>query len=142
MSLSEKVNTITSQPWGGSTNLAAAFDKILSHAISNQVPQEDMPEILVVFTDMGFNSYYNNSYNATAMQMLKSKYNKAGYKLPQVVWWNLSGKAALPVLEKDTNTCIVSGFSPSNFSAILDTEQFTPLNVMKTALLQDKYNWQ
>lgn len=142
MSLSEKVNTITSQPWGGSTNLAAAFDKILSHAVNHNVSQKDMPEMLVVFTDMGFNSYYNDSYNVTAMRVLKSKYSKAGYNLPQVVWWNLSGKAALPVLEKDTNTCIVSGFSPSNFSAILDTDQFTPLNVMKTALLQDKYNWQ
>lgn len=136
--LTSKINTITSTGWSGSTNIIAAFEAILEHAIQHQISQNDMPEILVVFTDMAFNSHKSSS---TVQELLVKKYNAAGYVPPMTVWWNLSGNPSVPVIDTTSNTCIVSGFSPSNFSAILGVEVMTPVEVMQTALLQDKYNY-
>jgi len=145
MSLTDKVNHIANQPWGGSTDIVAALQKVVTHALKHKVPKKDMPEYLVVFTDMGFNSYnsYDSYGNKDAMEVVRTTFKSAGYKVPVVVWWNLSGTANPVVLDQTKKTAIMSGFSPSNFKAIfeLDSENFNPMSIMTKVLLDDKYGW-
>ena len=49
-----KYSETAKAPWSGTTNIMASFDLILKHAITHKVPQSDMPEYLLVLTDMNF----------------------------------------------------------------------------------------
>ena len=125
----------------GSTNLHAAFDMLLDIAIKGKVSQEDMPEMLLILSDMQFNSCVR--YDDSAHEMIARKYAKAGYAVPKIVFWNLSpyGDSNTPVRFDDKGVCLVSGFSPAIMKSVLanDLEEFTPYNVMLKTLLKDRY---
>ena len=52
----DKVKRMSSADWGGSTNVEAAFDMMLDVAIRNHLSQHDIPENLIIISDMEFNS--------------------------------------------------------------------------------------
>ena len=138
--LSDRLNQVARSPWGGSTNLAAAFDLILNIALKGNVAEADMPEVMVIFSDMQFNPYHG--FDATARQMITDKYNRAGYNLPRVVFWNLRADAGnTPVLFSDAGVAMVSGYSPATIKAVLsnDLDDFTPYNVMLKTVMDDRY---
>ena len=70
------------------TNLHAAFELILKTAKDNKVPQAEMPETLVIFSDMQFD--VGVKHDESAIEMIARKYEAAGYELPKVVFWNLN----------------------------------------------------
>ncbi len=75
---------------GYSTNLDAAMQLVANHAKKNNVPQEDMPEYILVLSDMEFNpSYYRGKTNADSA---KKYFTEAGYKAPNFVWWNIQSR--------------------------------------------------
>ncbi len=65
---------------------------------------------------------------------MKEEYEKAGYKLPKIVFWNLEAHFGTPAKCKDDSVAMVSGFSPSIMKAILNAEEFNPVSVMMEAL--------
>lgn len=94
------------------TNLQAAFDLILGKAIYAQVPKEDMPKQLIIISDMEFDSVSSN--NQTNYEAIKSKYKKAGYDLPQLIWWNVESRSnQTPITVNDKNCLLLSGCSPA-----------------------------
>jgi hypothetical protein len=129
--------------WEMNTNLHAAFDEILKIAVKGKVAQEDMPDMLLILSDMQFDAC--TRYDNSAMQMIKRKYKDAGYNVPKIVFWNLSsyGKenGNTPVKFDKNGTAHVSGFSPSIMKHVLadDLEEFTPYNVMVNTLMNDRY---
>lgn len=52
--LSKRIKSLANAPWGGSTNITAAFDKLLDVATRNAVSAEDMPKSIVILSDMQF----------------------------------------------------------------------------------------
>ena len=127
--------------WGMSTNLHAAFDKVLGHATRYNVPAEDMPAMLVIFSDMQFDQC--TRFDDSAMQMIRRKYEDAGYEMPQIVYWNLRDAGNKPVHFRDNGVALVSGFSPALMESILaaDLASFTPESVMLKAVGKDRYSW-
>jgi hypothetical protein len=136
----EKINQMSRSNWEMSTNLHAALEKILNVAKSNNVPQEEMPSTLLIMSDMQFNACIR--FDDTAMQMIKRKYEDAGYEMPQVVFWNLNAKDNVPVKADASGVALVSGFSPSILKAVLaaDTAEFTPRGIMMKALMVPRYD--
>ena len=65
---------------------------------------------------------------------MKEEYEKAGYKLPKIVFWNLDAHFGTPAQCDDDSVAMVSGFSPSIMKAVLNAEEFTPMDVMMEAL--------
>lgn len=125
--------------WDQSTNIVAAFDKILVTAIDNSIPQEEMPEKLVVLSDMEFNNY-NATWGTTAYQTIKRKFEQAGYVLPTVVFWNLNARAGNnPVSSTQDNVSMVSGFSPSVLKAVLSGKTIDPVDTMLAAIDVERY---
>ncbi len=141
--LSQKMTQMSKAHWEMNTNLHAAFDEILKIAVNGKVAQEDMPDMLLILSDMQFDAC--TRYDDTAMQMIKRKYKDAGYNIPKIVFWNLSsyGKenGNTPVKFDKNGTAHVSGFSPSVMKHVLadDLEEFTPYNVMVKTLMNDRY---
>jgi hypothetical protein len=141
--LSQKMTQMSKANWEMNTNLHAAFDEILKIAVNGKVAQEDMPDMLLILSDMQFDAC--TRYDDTAMQMIKRKYKDAGYSVPKIVFWNLSsyGKenGNTPVKFDKNGTAHISGFSPSIMKHVLadDLEEFTPYNVMVKTLMNDRY---
>lgn len=136
----QKIVQMNSSDWAMSTNLHAAFSKILKTAIDGNVPQEEMPEILLIMSDMQFDACID--FDDSAIQMIERKYNDAGYKMPKVVFWNLNAHENVPVEFDKKDTALVSGFSPAIMKAVLaaDLENFTPESIMLQTIMNPRYD--
>jgi len=77
----------------------------------------------------------------SAVQMLSDKYQAAGYQMPQVVFWNLNGRANVPAAAHETGVAMVSGFSPSIMKAILagNLAEFSAYGIMEKAIMDARY---
>jgi hypothetical protein len=138
--INEKINQMVSSKWGMSTNLHASFKKILDVAIKSGVPQSEMPEMVLILSDMQFNACVK--HDNSAIKMIARKYAEAGYAMPKVVFWNLNASGNAPVKFDKTGTALVSGFSPAIVKPLLsgDMESFTPEAVMLKTIMQDRYS--
>jgi hypothetical protein len=135
----DKVNQMVRSKWDMSTNLHAAFEKILSVAVKAKAPQSDMPAMVLILSDMQFDQCVRN--DDSAMQMIERKYAEAGYTVPKVVFWNLNAGDNVPVKSDKSGAALVSGFSPSIMTSLLaaDLDQFTPEGIMLKTVMVDKY---
>lgn len=142
--VSQRMAQMSKAAWGMNTNLHAAFDKILGVATKNKVSQKDMPEVLLILSDMQFD--HCARFDDSAIKMIKRKYADAGYKVPRIVFWNLNaayGRDNTPVKFDKNGTALVSGFSPAIMKSVLadDLEEFTPMNVMLQTLQVERYDY-
>lgn len=139
--LRNKYEQIKRAPWGGSTDVEAAVSKILEVAIKGNVSQEDMPSTLLILSDMQFNQ--GCVQNHRSIDMIRGRYAAAGYKVPQVVYWNLNAADNVPVTYREDGTALVSGFNTHVLKAVVnnDIEQFTPEKVMLNAVMVDRYKF-
>lgn len=126
----------------GGTNIEATFDLVLNHAVRYNVPQADLPNMILVVSDMEFNPQ-RAGLSDLAYNNAKSKFAAHGYDLPKVVFWHVNGRADnSPVKEDQNGTAMVSGFSPAIFKSILSNklETFSPYNVMLETLNAERYS--
>ncbi len=142
--LSQRVAQLKKASWQMNTNLHKAFEEILRVAVKGKVSQEDMPEILLILSDMQFDAC--TRFDDSAQEMIKRKYAEAGYTVPKIVFWNLSpyGNSNTPVRFDDKGVCHVSGFSPAIMKSVLsveDLEDFTPFNIMCKTLMSERYDY-
>ena len=103
-----------------------------------------MPTMLLVLSDMQFDESQDSSYGrepVTHFGHMKKVYEDAGYKLPKIVFWNLDAEMGTPAQCDDDSVAMVSGFSPSIMKAILNAEDFTPMDVMMEALKDIELNY-
>lgn len=132
------------------TNLEAAFDLVLNSAIAQGLKQEDLPETILVLSDMeidaatktyGWSKYSINHWtkeNAlTMMEAMRVKWAAAGYKMPKLVYWNLDARqdTILDLGVKDVS--YLSGFSQSTFKTLLSGK--TGIDLMLEVLDSDRY---
>jgi len=137
----EKVAQTVRSKWGMNTNLVKAFDQMLYVAQNGKVDQSEMPEMVIIFSDMQFDSCVR--FDDSAIEMIKRKYADSGYEMPKVVFWNLRATDNVPVKFNENGVALVSGFSPSILKAIVsnDFEQFSPVSIMNQAIAIDRYDW-
>lgn len=110
-SLHADVEILKKMPWGGSTNVSAAFDLILKLAKKNNVKPEDMPKYLMVVSDMQFDS---TGEDFSPASRARAKFVSAGYEMPRMIWWNVEARSSNTFPEPDRNgTFHISGFSPA-----------------------------
>lgn len=136
----QKLDQMSSSDWGMSTNLHAAFTKILDVAVKGKAPQEDMPAMVLILSDMQFNQCVK--HDDSAMEMIERKFEAAGYTCPKVVFWNLRDSANTPVKSDKSGAALVSGFSPAIMASLLgaDVEQFTPEGIMRKTVMVPRYD--
>ena len=137
----DKVHRITGTPWSGSTNVEAAFDLILEVAKENHCSQEDLPENLIIISDMEFDycvSEYSYSFDKTVFEQIEQNFAANGYKIPKLVFWCVDSRHNnIPMIEKD-GISFVSGFSPVIFEMLLSGK--TGYTLMMDKLDSDRYS--
>ena len=102
------------------TNVAAVFNLILMTALSNGLPQSAMPERLIFISDMEFDVGADGA-NLTNFEQAKQNYARAGYRLPEVVFWNVESRnRQQPVKKNERGVTLVSGCTPRIFSMLLE----------------------
>ncbi len=147
-SLSERHIQMRSAHWGGNTNLEAAYKLILDRAVAMRVPQDEMPTMMIILSDMQFDSAVRargwgesrSDWNPSAQQMIEQMYANAGYEVPKTVYWNLNAdNGDFPVSFDKQGTCLVSGFSPALLSSLLGGEDLTPISMMYKVVNSERY---
>jgi hypothetical protein len=136
----QKAQQMVKSNWDMNTDLVKAMDKILATAIAGKVDQSEMPEMLLIMSDMQFDQCAK--FDDSAMQMIRRKFTDAGYNVPQIVFWNLNAKDNVPVKYDTRGVAMVSGFSPAVMKSVLsaDMENFTPEGIMLKALMVPRYD--
>jgi len=135
--------------WEMNTNLEAAFDLILQQGIKNNLKDSDMPTKILILSDMEFDSAtgtggWGNSnktpWNPSAHEMIEEKFSKAGYNMPQIVFWNIQSRnGGIPVSFDTKGTALVSGFSPSIMKSLLGGTIESPIQIMDKTILDERY---
>ena len=142
----DKVARIYRQNLCENTNIEATFDLILNTARRNHLSQDELPETIIIVSDMqfdaarGYSSWRSiNDNTATLMERIDQKWNVMGYKMPKLIFWNVNatvGGGNIPMKDQDGVT-FVSGASPSIFTSILTGKSGQDL--MYEALLAERY---
>ena len=142
-SLSTRINQMVCSNWGRNTDLHKAFDLVLNVAKNGDVPQSDMPDMILILSDMQFDSC--TRFDDSAKQMIERKYRNAGYTMPKIVFWNLNAGYGndSPVKFNDQGVAMVTGFSPAIMKSVLanDLEDFTPYRVMEKTIMNERYDY-
>jgi hypothetical protein len=140
-SLLRRIQAILQDSSGFNTDLQAVFELVLRTAKTNELPQQDMPEKIIIVSDMQFDEACNRN-DRTNYQCIKEKYEAAGYGLPRLIFWNVNGKYGDIPLMLDDYGVLLSGFSPSIMRYVcgeLSDEDFSPLGLMKQVLADPRY---
>ena len=140
--IAAKVAKVQSAGWGGSTDFAAACERILAVAQSAKLSPDDVPD-LIVFSDMQFDcargaGFYSYGYGyggsragsdpwETQYERLERRFADVGravcgqpYAPPRIIFWNLRGNTVgAPVQADAPNTQMLSGFSPALLKLVL-----------------------
>lgn len=139
--LTDRIKELNNINWSMNTNLLLLFDVLLRVATKESVPESQMPSMILIISDMEFDSCVSHDDNA--IQGIERRYKENGYKIPKVVFWNVNGRIGnIPVRMHKSGTALVSGFSPSILTSLLSNpKDFTPTNIMLNTVNIDKYRW-
>ena len=135
----ERLSNIAETDWGMNTDFTKAYMHILNMAVKHDVEPDSMPSMLLVLSDMQFDESQNDGM--PHFEHMKKEYEKAGYELPKIVFWNLDCHTGTPAECSDDSVAMVSGYSPSIMKAVLNAENFTPMDVMMEALKDIELNY-
>ena len=139
-SLYEKIENVIKTHWNNNTNLEAAFDKVLTTALKNNVPYEQMPKAIIVISDMEIDSC-SDIRHWTFYDKMKAKFDSAGYEIPNIVFWNVSSRHDVFHAQSDyKGVQLASGQSASTFKSILECMGYSPYEAMVKVLNSEAYN--
>jgi len=150
--LKEQVECIRKANWGYNTNFESIADLIINYGKQNILSDSDMPQKLVILSDMQFdeaikNYNYNEEIekdkNDTKLELLYDTFSQNfinnNYKVPKLIYWNLNSDntQSFPVDSKIENTAIISGFSEQLLKIFMEYDDFNPEIVLDKIL--EKY---
>ena len=138
----DKVRRIYQTNLCDNTNIEATFDLLLSTALANGCSQEDLPQNLIVISDMEFDAargYYGRQTNSkTLMENIRNKWAAHGYRMPHLIYWNVDARQNnVPEDLGCGLVSYVSGMSPSIFETILSGK--TGYDLMMEKLNSERY---
>ena len=127
------------------TNIEAVFDLILGVAVENKVPKEEMVSNILIISDMEFDRAQkswgsNNLLTQSLFDEIKARYNKLGYDLPRLVFWNVSSRTqTIPLTQNELGVALLSGFS-QNVLKMAMSSKYDPYEVLIETLDSPRYD--
>ncbi len=136
--LRDQIASLSTMRVGYSTQFRLALELILNTAVRLKLPQEVLPDVILVLTDGQWDAF-DKSYK-TGISNAAELFRQAGYIMPRMVLWNLHQTNTYPTTIGDGRCTLVSGFSPEILNCILNGENFSPSSAMLNVLNQDRYS--
>ncbi len=148
----DKVQRIYKTNLIDNTNIEAVFDLLLNTAKWENCSQDDLPQNILIISDMEFDSATGSGYDwytnrrsgwskdtaETLMEGIARKWAAAGYKMPHLIYWNCNARQNnIPMLGNGPIS-YVSGFSPSIFQTIITGK--TGYQLMLEVLDSERYS--
>jgi len=142
-SLREKIEVALRHDEVANTNIEAVFDLILKTAIRKNMAQSELPQNILIISDMEFDGCVQADKNSKLSQRLfesiGAKYAKHSYKLPRLIFWNVNSRTGtIPIIENDLGVALVSGFSVNIAKMVLSGE-LDPYKCLIEQLLSERY---
>jgi hypothetical protein len=151
-SLYDKLQICKKHDECSNTDIYKAFKLILQVAIEGNLKQEEIPQNILVLSDMEFDScsihldtnWRRNKFSfddacKSLFEIIAQEYAAAGYKLPKLVFWNICSRTnTIPLKENACGVALVSGFSPTIASMVFSTK-LDPMEVLLEKLNSDRY---
>lgn len=139
--ITEKVKYAASFNECANTNLQAVFDLILDTAVTDRLPQSELPETIYIISDMEFDTcVYDSSKHITNFKAVERQFAAKGYKLPKVVFWNVASRnQQVPVKMHQSGAALVSGASPAIFDMVKEGEM-NPFKLMNEIIGSERYD--
>ena len=131
------------------TNIEAVFDLLLSLACNENVPPELLPKQVLIMSDMEFDEASRPNYwsvgtwtpfDERLFETIAQKYEKAGYSMPRLIFWNLCGRTnTIPMVEGENGICLLSGFSQNAIKVAGNKQQKDPYQNLLDVLNGERY---
>lgn len=157
--LREKIEIALRHDEVANTNIEAVFELILTTAVKNGMKQEDLPQTILILSDMEFDGCARMSGGGEAytdwfgrrryclsrpdkrlFEVIAQRYAEHGYKLPRLVFWNICSRTGtIPVKENDLGVALVSGFSPAIVKMVLSNST-DPFECLLEQLNSERYS--
>lgn len=139
--LADKINHISAYTDASNTDIEKTFMLILYTAVNNHMTQADMPERLLVISDMEFDEAktYRSDYD-TLFDTIKKRFETYGYKMPKLIFWNVNSRTnTIPVTENELGVILVSGYSVNIINMVM-SGQADPWLALKETLDSKRYS--
>lgn len=142
------------------TNIEKVFAMILETAVQSHLSQEELPDNILIISDMEFDTCvcgnainsrpnqlspwggWSRGYNQLTPNLFESiagMYAAQGYKIPRVCFWNTyGGSGAIPMIQNDLGVALMSGFSINNAKLIM-SGKMDPYEALLDVLNSDRY---
>lgn len=131
----ERYRQLHTADWQQNTDLQAVFDMVLTSAVTNHVPQHEMPTKILIISDIEFDHCCVGQSN---LRTIRYKYEQSGYVMPQLVFWNVNGRSGnVPIKMNDSGVALISGCSPAILQSVFG--EISPMQVMLKTIQKEKY---
>lgn len=139
-SLRDKLDLAFNEADISTTNIFKTMMLILSTAVKNSMEQEDLPDTILIISDMQFNGHQFN-FDETLFEEIRNIFKDYGYQLPRICFWNLRphGERTIPLQENDFGLILCSGFSPNNLKMFMSGE-IDPLKILLEEVNSKRYD--
>lgn len=137
--LAQKIANVSKAHWEMNTDLQAAFWKILDIALENHTPNDEMPQAIIVISDMEIDHCGNRQW--TFYDKMAHKYANHGYKIPNVIFWNVNSRHnVFHADKKRKGVQLCSGQSVTVFRQLLNCIGGTPEELMNNVINSERYD--
>ena len=149
-SLRDKLEICDAYDDCSNTDLKAVFDLILETAIEHDLKQEELPNNILIVSDMEFDSmtschYWSNSQSSVAetktlLESINAEYQMNGYKMPRLIFWNVCSRTnSIPLQENEAGVTLVSGFNPAVYNMVL-SDELDPYKCLLEQINAERYD--
>lgn len=141
--LKDQIDCIKKMNWGYNTNFELVAKLIVDFGIMYGLNDSDMPDKLVILSDMQFDQATNNNNDNDNLELLYNTFGKNfinnNYKVPKLIYWNLNSdySGTFPVNSTIPGTSLISGFSEQLLKIFIEYDEFTPELILNSIL--EKY---
>lgn len=130
----EKMDSIERSQWDMNTDLNKVFAELIRIATTYNTPKDEMPSTIYIISDMEFDS----CAGGTNFEAIKKMFASTKYEMPSIVFWNVNAThKQVPVTKDERGVTMVSGFSASTFSLVVDGK--SPIELMEEVINSERY---
>lgn len=150
--LSDMIDKVKNANWGYNTDIESVFTLLLITALKYHISQEDMPKAIMIISDMQFDEAMNypiedypidrrdgDRDQTLLTDKMKGLYAKYNYKLPHIIYWNVTGAPTFHALSNTENVSMVSGYSPNVFNQMINSINATPTQYILDIVNDPRY---
>lgn len=136
--IQEKYDFISKYDDVSNTNIEKVYRLILGVYSNPNFKKEDSLDQIVIISDMEFDCIRDGKDKST-FEFFKEEFEKLGYPMPEIVYWNVRARSThLPVKKDENNVKLVSGASASLIDLVTKNDAYNPYDMMLKCL--EKYS--